>query len=244
MARRIGVMAAGRIGRAAVDMLVHSYPDSLHALVTTEPSFREVLLPDHCRRFSWGNVSEGSAETLVRCHLDILILAWWPHLLKGPLLEVAPTILNTHPSLLPHGRGKDPNFWAIVEGLPFGVTIHHVDATTDGGDIAFQQEIPVTWEDTGATLYVRALAAMQELLQRSLPVIVAGQIPRIPQGSARAPHRRRELDPASELHLDDTIRVREFLNRLRARTFPPHGACYFTDGDSTFDVRVEIVRRG
>ena len=110
MARRIGVMAAGRIGRAAVDMLVHSYPDSLHALVTTEPSFREVLLPDHCRRFSWGNVSEGSAETLVRCHLDILILAWWPHLLKGPLLEVAPTILNTHPSLLPHGRGKDSEF--------------------------------------------------------------------------------------------------------------------------------------
>ena len=243
MARRIGVMADGRIGRVAVELLVRSYPDCLHALVTTGASFQDELLPDNCRRFSWRHLSEGSADALSTCNLDVLILAWWPHLLIGPLLEVAPTILNTHPSLLPYGRGKDPNFWAIVEQVPFGVTIHHVDATTDGGDIAFQQPIPVTWEDTGGTLYSRALTAMEELLERSLPIIVAGQIPRIPQGSARAPRLRRELDPASELHLGDEISVRDLLNRLRARTFPPHGACYFTDGNSTFEVRVEIVRR-
>ena len=81
------------------------------------------------------------------------------------------------PSLVRHGRGKDPNFWAIVEEVPFGVTIHHVNATTDGGDIAFQQEIAVTWEDTGATLYAKALVAMEELLQKSLPVIVAADNP-------------------------------------------------------------------
>ena len=174
MARRIGVMADGRIGRVAVELLVRSYPDCLHALVTTGASFQDELLPDNCRRFSWRHLSEGSADALSTCNLDVLILAWWPHLLIGPLLEVAPTILNTHPSLLPYGRGKDPNFWAIVEQVPFGVTIHHVDATTDGGDIAFQQAIAVSWEDTGGTLYSRALAAMEELLERSLPVIVAG----------------------------------------------------------------------
>ena len=212
MARRIGVMADGRIGRVAVELLVRSYPDCLHALVTTGASFQDELLPDNCRRFSWRHLSEGSADALSTCNLDVLILAWWPHLLRGPLLEVAPTILNTHPSLLPYGRGKDPNFWAIVEQVPFGVTIHHVDATTDGGDIAFQQPIPVTWEDTGGTLYSRALTAMEELLERSLPIIVAGQIPRIPQGSARAPRLRRELDPASELHLGDEISVRDLLN--------------------------------
>ena len=102
----IGVMADGRIGRVAVELLVRSYPDCLHALVTTGASFQDELLPDNCRRFSWRHLSEGSADALSTCNLDVLILAWWPHLLIGPLLEVAPTILNTHPSLLPYGRGK------------------------------------------------------------------------------------------------------------------------------------------
>ena len=133
MARRIGVMADGRIGRVAVELLVRSYPDRLHALVTTGGS-QDELLPDNCRRFSGATFLEGSADALSTCNLDVLILAWSAAPpLEARSLKVAPTILNTARSLLPTAGGKDPNFWAIVEQVPFGVTIHHVDATTDGG---------------------------------------------------------------------------------------------------------------
>src|SRR6266480_5194701 len=113
---------------------------------------------------------------------EIVILAWWPHILKGELLDLGQRLmLNLHPSLLPHGRGKDPNFWAIVEERPFGVTIHHVDAGIDAGEIAFQREIPHGWEDTGKTLYEKAIAALVDLFCANYPRIAACDVPRIAQ---------------------------------------------------------------
>lgn len=111
-------------------------------------------------------------------------------MLKGGILDAAPVILNTHPSLLPYCRGKDPNFWAIVESVPFGVTLHHVNAAIDAGEIAFQKEIPVSWSDTGGTLYHKALTEMVELFAEALPTIVHGEIPRIPQSDVGSLHYR------------------------------------------------------
>jgi methionyl-tRNA formyltransferase len=74
---------------------------------------------------------------------NIFLLAWWPLILKREFLALGQDVtLNLHPSLLPHARGKDPNFWTIVEECPFGVSIHHVTPDIDAGDIAFQREIP------------------------------------------------------------------------------------------------------
>ena len=173
---------------------------------------------------------------------DIVILAWWPHILKDELLDLGQRLLlNLHPSFLPHGRGKDPNFWAIVEQRPFGVTIHHVDAGIDAGDIAFQRKIPHGWEDTGKTLYEKATAAVVDLFRESYPRIVAFDVPRIPQDRAAATfHRRRELDPRSRIDLDRTCTARELLNVLRARTFEPFPGCRFVEGGATYEVRVSV----
>jgi methionyl-tRNA formyltransferase len=171
----------------------------------------------------------------------VLVLCWWPHLIKGPLLRLGRQTLNMHPSLLPHCRGKDPNFWCLVEGRPFGVTIHHVDESVDGGAIAFQAGIPVSWEDTGETLYRKAEAAMIALFRQSYHAIATGSVPSIPQEPSQGSlHRRAELDAASRLDLDATYSLREVLNRLRARTFAPHPACRFADGEEVYEVRVTI----
>ena len=122
--------------------------------------------------------------------------------------------------MLPHGRGKDPNFWAIVEGSPFGVTIHHVVPDVDAGDIAFAREIAYGWEDTGESLYRKAAAAIVELFRESYPRIVNFDIPRSAQDRAGgSSHRRSELDEHSLIDLDRRYTARELLNLLRARTF-------------------------
>jgi methionyl-tRNA formyltransferase len=183
-------------------------------------------------------------ERLRALNPDLGILAWWPHVLRPPLLEVPLRgYVNTHPSLLPHGRGKHYNFWSIVEEAPFGVTLHWVTAGIDNGDIAFQRGIPTTWEDNGETLYKKAQTAIVSLFRDVFPDIVAGRIPRKPQSLAEGSfHRAAELEAASRVDLERRYSARELLNLLRARTFPPHPGAWFEDGGQRFEARVSIRR--
>lgn len=175
---------------------------------------------------------------------DLGILAWWPFILKADQITRAATgYLNFHPSFLPYGRGKNPNFWALVDQTPFGVTLQWVDETIDGGDIAFQREIETGWLDTGKTLYEKALAEIVELFRENFQQIVTGDIPRRPQPEGFVTHYMKELDPASALDLNKSVITRDLLNLLRARTFPPHAACHFTDENGEkYEVRIEITK--
>jgi methionyl-tRNA formyltransferase len=243
------MFADGPVGRAAVEWVLSTHPGDLRLLVTTTSDFAESILRD--RQVTerpiillWDELLTDAGERRTAAlELDTIVLAWWPFLLRAGQLGLARRhVLNLHPSLLPAGRGKDPNFWALVEERPFGVTLHHVDSTVDGGDVAFQARIPVTWLDTGETLYRQAEVAMLELFKSSYSAIAAGSVPRIPQGSAGTSHRRAELEPASRLELDRSYRLRDLLNVLRARTFPPHPGCRFQEGEDIYEVRVAIQK--
>jgi methionyl-tRNA formyltransferase len=240
--KRIGIFAHGEVGYSILGKLLGYAPENVFALVIDTAAVPDGFdIPEGCETKRWRDQDEGErADWLRSRQLDVIILAWWPHLLKGAALNAAPVILNTHPSLLPYCRGKDPNFWAIVESAPYGVTLHHVNAAIDAGDIAFQKEISVSWTDTGETLYQKALTAMVALFEEALPTIVHGSIPRIPQTDAGSLHYRSQLEPASVIDLDAPTTARDVLNRLRARTFRPHPACRFSDGDDVYEVRVTI----
>lgn len=242
--KRIGIFAHGEVGYSILGKLLTYAPENVFALVTETEGVPEGFeIPEACQTRRWGDQDHAErADWLLSRQLDVVILAWWPHLLKGAVLNAAPVILNTHPSLLPYCRGKDPNFWAIVEGAPYGVTLHHVNAAIDAGEIAFQKEIPVSWSDTGETLYQKALTEMVTLFEEALPTIVHGAIPRIPQPDAGSLHYRSQLESASAIDLDAPTTARDVLNRLRARTFRPHPACRFSDGDDLYEVRVDIEK--
>ena len=175
---------------------------------------------------------------------DLILLAWWPYILKEALIRV-PRIgcLNFHPSLLPYNRGKNYNFWTIVEDSPFGVTLHFIDRGVDSGDIAFQSQIDKSWEDTGETLYRKAQHEIVKLFKEKFPLIKAGTIPRMPQDLSKGSfHKSSELDEASRIDLDRPYAARELLNIMRARTFPPYPGAWFIDGTDTYEVRVSIKR--
>jgi methionyl-tRNA formyltransferase len=176
---------------------------------------------------------------------DLGYLAWWPRLVKTPLLEL-PTFgfINTHPSLLPYNRGKHYNFWALVEQVPFGVSLHFANEGVDTGDIVAQRSIPYDWEDSGASLYHKAAEAIIDLIKDSYPEIRQLNIQRRMQETDKGTfHLAKELDPASHIYLDRQYRARDLLNLLRARTFPGHPACWFEDDGKEFEVRVEIKRK-
>lgn len=176
---------------------------------------------------------------------DLGVLAWWPFIIKDPVLEIPRLgMLNFHPSFLPYNRGKHYNFWTIVEDVPFGVTIHWVDRGVDTGDIAFQAIIEKTWEDTGETLYEKAQTEIVRLFIDNFPRIIRSDIPRIPQNANKGSyHKANELDIASRIDLDNSYLAKDLLNIIRARTFPPYPAAWFKDGDQVYEVRIDISKR-
>ncbi len=176
---------------------------------------------------------------------DIGVLAWWPKIIRRPLLAMPKQgFINTHPSLLPYNRGKHYNFWALVEQAPFGVSLHFVEEETDSGDIVTQANLPYDWGDNGATLYAKACHETVRLFKETYPIIRTLTIPRHKQDLSQGSfHYAWELEPASVIDLDQHYKARDLLNLIRARTFPGHPACWFSDAGSDYEVRIEIKRK-
>src|SRR5687768_10497261 len=87
---------------------------------------------------------------------EFLVSHGYRHIIRPWVIERFPDrIVNLHIGYLPWNRGADPNFWSIVDGSPSGVTIHHVDAGVDTGDVIVQEQVPVYPDDTLRTSYDR-----------------------------------------------------------------------------------------
>jgi len=176
--------------------------------------------------------------------LDIGILAWWPYILEQEIILIPKQgFINLHPSLLPYNRGKDPNFWNLLEGSPFGVSIHFVDPFIDSGDIIFQSPIEKTWEDTGQTLYNKATKEIVDLFKNNFHIIKSGKLRRKPQQkNVGSLHFRKEIEAASRIDLDKKYKARDLLNIIRARTFFPHPGAWFIDDGERYEVRIDIKK--
>lgn len=121
---------------------------------------------------------------------DHLVSHGYRRILRAPVLDAAPgRIVNLHIALLPYNRGADPTLWSVLEDTPSGVTIHHIDAGVDTGDLIAQAEVPLNDDDTLATAYDRLQDAMASLFAETWPSIAAGAAPRTPQPPGGTSHR-------------------------------------------------------
>lgn len=241
------LLADARVGSQIAEWLFGNFPQDISLLVTMADndiatSARERGVPSVIFE-SEEQVHRAINQTNVV--FDLGISAWWPKIIRAPLLQIPRNgFVNTHPSLLPYCRGKHYNFWALVEQAPFGVTLHTLDQGVDTGDIVAQLPISYGWEDTGESLYKKAGAAMVRLFCETYPMLRSGTFEKRPQDlSIGSFHRAAELEAASEIVLEQSYRARDLLNLIRARTFHGHPACFFSDDGIEYEVRIEIARK-
>lgn len=241
------LMADQHVGLEITRWLLEKYRDDLALVVTTSENETFSVVRDAkiaCLVFDSADQVCAYISSL-GLELDIGVLAWWPNLIRQSLLGVTKHgFINTHPSLLPHNRGKHYNFWALVEGAPFGVSLHFVSDGVDNGDVVAQASVPYGWEDNGATLYAKACEATARLFKETYPEIRTLNISRRKQDlSCGSFHLAKELDRASFIELEQKYRARDLLNLIRARTFAGHPACWFADAGEEYEVRIEIKRK-
>jgi methionyl-tRNA formyltransferase len=173
-------------------------------------------------------------EEVRRLRPDYIFSFYYRRILSPAILAI-PSIaaVNLHGSLLPKYRGRAPLNWVLVHGETVtGVTLHHMDAKADHGDIITQRVVPIAIEDTAATLSEKLTTAAAALLAETYPLIVAGRAPRLPQDHAAATKFGRRT-PADGL-IDWSRSAWQIYNLIRAVTRPFPGAFTFWEGRRIF----------
>src|SRR5262249_36764257 len=92
-------------------------------------------------------------------------------------------IVNLHISMLPWGRGADPNLWAWLCGEPHGITVHLIDAGIDTGPILAQREVFFPIDATLATSYATLRTQLERLFAEVWTSIRDGRV----EGAAQKP---------------------------------------------------------
>ena len=104
------------------------------------------------------------ADRLDKAGVDLVCLAGYMRIVADTLLSrYGGRIINIHPSLLPAFPGARAVEQALTYGVKvYGVTIHHVDQTVDGGRIIAQRAVPYEGHDLDE-LFTLVHAAEHEL---------------------------------------------------------------------------------
>lgn len=175
---------------------------------------------------------------------DLVVSCGYRHIVPESILDVPEMgCLNLHPAYLPYNRGANPNVWSIVDGTPAGVTLHYMDSTLDTGDIIARREVETDFSDTGKDLFQRLEDAQVELFRQTWPDVVNGDVSLIEQEEDEGTyHRTSEFEELCEIDGEETVRVKKFLNRLRALTFPPYDNATIEVDDETYYVDIDIRR--
>lgn len=107
---------------------------------------------------------------------DFLFSFYYRHMLKAPLLALAPHgAYNMHGSLLPQYRGRVPVNWAVLRGeTETGATLHVMNEKPDNGALVDQEAVPILPDDTAHEVFGKVTVAAEQVLWRCLPALLAG----------------------------------------------------------------------
>ena len=153
-------------------------------------------------------------------------------------------VLNLHPAYLPYNRGWHNSAWALLDDTPYGGTLHFMNEGVDTGDIIHQRRVIPAPDDTGDSLYKKALQAEVETFVEAWPQLLSGNPRRIVQDpAAGTAHRKKDLAASGvqRIDLDAPVSPRDLLRRMRALTTnSPAEAAYFEENGRRYRVRVTI----
>lgn len=172
---------------------------------------------------------------------DVIFSFYYRAMIDMKILDLAPLgAFNMHGSLLPKYRGRACVNWAVLNGeTQAGVTLHHMVARADAGNIVAQEAVPIGPDDTAQDVFNRIIPAAGRVLEGSLDAILAGNAEGTPQDESQATKfgRRR---PADGL-IDWTKSAREIHNLVRAVAKPFPGAFTEKDGHRVMIWRTKLI---
>jgi methionyl-tRNA formyltransferase len=123
--------------------------------------------------------------------------------------------LNIHASLLPRWRGAAPIHRALEAGdAQTGVTIMQMDAGLDTGDMLLLETLPISPQDTSASLHDKLAALGARLIVEALKLLSSGGLKATPQPEQGITYAHKISK--AEAAIDWTQSATSIVNKLRA----------------------------
>lgn len=201
---RIVFLGTGEIGLPTLRRLLEDPRHEVAAVVTqpdkpvgrrqilTPPAVKVLALekgvpvfqPEKIRQF---------VEPLRELSADVFVVIAYGQILPPSVLDLPKrACLNLHASLLPKHRGASPIQGALLAGdAETGMTVMHIDAGLDTGDVLRMEKIAISPEETGGSLHDRLAELGPVALAPALEMLENGSAPRIPQDHAASTHTRK-----------------------------------------------------
>ncbi|MBO4953159.1 MAG: methionyl-tRNA formyltransferase [Lachnospiraceae bacterium] len=183
---------------------------------------------------------EESVQMIRDYNPDVIVVAAYGQILPESILNIPKYgCINIHASLLPKYRGAAPIERAIIDGeVMTGVTTMYMEKGLDTGDMIEKVEVPITGEDTGASLHDKLAEAGAALILTTLAKLEAGTVTRTKQDDAQSCY---AAMLTKELGRMDFTRPAVELERL-IRGLNPWPCAYTTiDGKNVKLYKAEVI---
>lgn len=172
-------------------MLVVTQPDKPKGRGNTMqfPPVKECAVSHGLEVFQPVKIREdASVEYLKKFAPDIIIVAAFGQILPKSILDLPKYgCINVHASLLPKYRGAAPIQWAVINGEKVsGVTTMRMDEGLDTGDMILKEEVTLTPNETGGSLFDRLAEVGAKLAVQTLQALEDGTAEFTPQDHEKA----------------------------------------------------------
>ena len=181
-------------------------------------------------------------EFLSSLELDYIFGIHFPYIIPAEILGVPKIgVVNLHPAFLPYNKGWHTPSWAIIEGYPYGATLHFMDEALDEGDIIHQKTIDVYPIDTANSLYKRVLKLEEEVFYESFDSLTGLKPNRVKQLDKGTSHQKKELKALREINISENSNAIDLINKIRALTTNNENeAAYFIVDDKKIGVQINL----
>lgn len=202
-------------------MALHASPVKVEALAAGIEVFQPATLKD-----------AAAQERIRAVGADVMVVAAYGLILPQSVLDLPRAgCINIHASLLPRWRGAAPIQRAILAGdAETGVCIMQMEAGLDTGPVLHAGALPITGDDTAATLHDKLAALGAQLIVETLARLPLAPLAQSLDGVTYAA----KIDKA-EAPLDWRLSAEQLARQVRAfNPFP--GATAAVDGGGTLKV--------
>ena len=171
---------------------------------------------------------------------DYLFSFYYRHMIPAGLLACAKiAALNMHGSMLPKYRGRAPVNWAILHGeAETGATLHVMEAKPDAGDIVGQVAVTIEPDETATAVFGKVSKAAVEVMDKVLPALVQGQVPKKPNVLANGSYFGGRKPEDGRIHWTQT--AQQVHNLVRAVAPPYPGAFTEWQGQAWIVARTSL----
>lgn len=142
------------------------------------PPLTELLANHQLKVFEVDNLNgENCANFLESLSPDLVLLGGSSRIIKPKIIKTARVgIINAHPGLLPHYKGRDIVGWAIYNNDPIGATCHFINEGVDSGPLLLQERASYSRGETLLEIRVRIMKLCADLITRSVVGLMRGEI--------------------------------------------------------------------